>query len=85
MKGVRLSHPAPTLKVIIMKVNEIIEEDIPAVTIPYIVEPELDDANRKALSAYIKTLRKDRPTYCKVGTSFMYRGSKVSFVEPSKK
>ena len=43
------------------------------------VEPKLSDVDRKSLSAFIQTLKRDRPTQVKPGSSFQYRGSTVTF------
>ena len=42
------------------------------------VNPALSKDDRKALSAYIQSLKFHRPKYVAAGSSFSYRGSKVT-------
>ena len=46
--------------------------------IKLIVEPKLPPKNRKALSSYVQTLKRERPSYITDGYTFMWCGSVVT-------
>lgn len=45
------------------------------------VQPKLNKRDRKALSAFVKTLKRERPEYVQHGSSFTYRGSRVTVTD----
>lgn len=45
------------------------------------VEPKLPAQDRKHLSAFMQTLKRERPSYIYAGASFQYRGSTVKIVQ----
>ena len=42
------------------------------------VAPKLSQVDRKSLSAFLKSLKRDRPLQVRVGAMFLYRGSLVT-------
>jgi hypothetical protein len=44
------------------------------------VQPSLSQTDRKALTAFVRDLKRSRPAYVAPGNSFVFRGSKVEFV-----